>query len=115
MRMSSERIVKLLARYTGVTPSELVGPSRLGYIVEARHAAMVIMRERMGLTYPHIAKIMGNRHHSVGIYAVQKPREGAFGELIRDLNRELDAYVAENHEYLPRAASEQEKGTTGPL
>lgn len=106
MRISIPKLIGLLADYSGVTVSELLGDDRTKYTVIARHAVMIVLRERVGLTYPHIAKIMGDRDHATAMYAIKKSRSEALLRLIEEINHELDEYAAAGGEYTPKESTQ---------
>ncbi len=59
-----------VARMTGVSRAELVGPSRLKTITAARHHAMRCMRD-LGYSFPEIGRAF-NRDHTTAISACRK-------------------------------------------
>jgi len=107
MRIGIAQLILLIAEYSGVSVGDLLGRDRTRYTVLARHAAIIVLRERAGLTYPHIARIMGNRNHATAMYAVKKDRCGDLKNLIDDINRELDMYVQRTGVYTPRDSNDE--------
>lgn len=47
-----------------VTPADLIGRSRYGIFVEPRAVAILILRERYGMSYRHIGRMLDGRDHS---------------------------------------------------
>ena len=66
-------ILRACGREWDVAPSLLTGGRRQSYITEARHAAMVLLREE-GLTQEDIGAIF-QRDHTTVIHAVRRHRE----------------------------------------
>lgn len=95
MRVSVARVLEMLAEFTGVSVSEITGTSRIRFIAEARQAAMIVMRDRMNLSYPHIAKVFGHRHHSTVWYACNKDQSDSVRAIVKDINWEIDRMLAE--------------------
>lgn len=67
--MSARKLIELAAANHGVTPAQIVGPSRHKTIVRARHAAMLAIRTRSegegnAMSYPEIGELFGHRDHT---------------------------------------------------
>ncbi|WP_051630113.1 chromosomal replication initiator protein DnaA [Mycoplasma simbae] len=71
-RITPESIVEYVAKYYRVSKKDILGKSRLKDIVLARHIAMFIIREEMGISLEKIGQIFGNRDHSTIINAIKK-------------------------------------------
>jgi chromosomal replication initiation ATPase DnaA len=63
-------VVTALARFWGVRPMAVVGPSRVADVLQARYEAAWVLRA-MGLSYPVIGSILRRDHTSV-LMAVRK-------------------------------------------
>jgi hypothetical protein len=58
---------------TGVTVDEVLGKSRFRHIVAVRHEAIVRLAARFPwMSYPHLARLMGNRDHTTIMHALKK-------------------------------------------
>ena len=65
-------VMNLVAKRFGVSTAALLGPSRQKRIVRARHVAMYILHEELGLKDTEIGRLLGGRAHSTIISAVGK-------------------------------------------
>jgi len=62
-----------------------VGKSRKAELVRARHIAMYLLREEMGLTLQNVAQLMGGRDHTTVMHAVEKmEREIGINQEVRE-------------------------------
>lgn len=59
------RLIATVAQEHGVSPAELLGTSRHRHIITAKQAAMLAVRERMGLSYPVIGELFNRDHTTV--------------------------------------------------
>lgn len=58
---------------TGVTVDEVLGKSRQWHIVAVRHTATVAVAQRFPwMSYPQLARILGNRDHSSVMFVLKK-------------------------------------------
>lgn len=60
------QIIAAFCEVTHVPVREIIGPSKMGHIVKARHQAMYAARVLTGASYPIIAKAFNRRDH-VGV------------------------------------------------
>lgn len=90
MRVSVRTILELVVQQSGVSMSEIQGDRKFRYIVDARWAAMIVMRERLKMSLPHIAMVMGHKHHTTAIHAVKAKRSPELLELIDSINNAID-------------------------
>ena len=67
-----DKIIDEVANTFGVSGDELVGPSRRKRIVRARHVAMYLLHEDLGMTDTAIGRLLGGRNHSTVVNAVGK-------------------------------------------
>lgn len=63
-------IVGVVAKRFGFEADDLVGRSRTGGLVRARHLAMAVARSTLGRSYPELGRAFGRDHTSV-VTAVQ--------------------------------------------
>lgn len=84
-----ESVVDHVARYYRTTPAAMKGPKRERTIARARHIAMYLMREDMGLSLSEIGRAFGDRDHSTVFQACSK----VASQIEHDsaLQRDLDA------------------------
>ncbi len=67
-----ESVLETVATYYRTTPAAVKGPKRERSIARARHTAMYLMREDMGLSLVEIGRAFGNRDHSTVFQACSK-------------------------------------------
>ncbi len=65
-------VIKIVADFFEVSPSDLTGRSRKSGIVEPRQICMYLLRDILKLSYPHIGEKLGNRDHTTAIHACEK-------------------------------------------
>jgi len=75
------RVVLDVARSTGISPMEIVGPVRTGRLVAARHAAWWLLREISGLSMAMIGRLVG-RHHTSILHAIRTPSVAAWAVVL---------------------------------
>jgi chromosomal replication initiation ATPase DnaA len=80
-----------------VSRQELCGKSRRGDIVVARHAAMIVARERYKMRYSEIGKLFGGRNHATVCLATRKMYDPLIRELVTKINAWLDDYRDSNY------------------
>jgi hypothetical protein len=84
---SHRRIIRLVSDAYGLTFNDIVGDRRLAPIVLARQVCFYLMRVCSQMSYPEIARRIGNRDHSTALHGSNK-----IAELIKT-NAELRAVV----------------------
>jgi chromosomal replication initiator protein len=62
-------LVAAVARRLCLTPAEVTGPKRDRAVTYARHLAMYLLRQDLGMTYAAIAQLMGKKDHSTVVHA----------------------------------------------
>ena len=67
-----ELVMEIVAAYYRTTPVAMKGPKRERSIARARHTAMYLMREDMGLSLIEIGRSFGDRDHSTVFQACSK-------------------------------------------
>ena len=73
-RITVRGVVKVTARYYGMTPDELVSDRRARPVVRRRQVAMYVAYRMIGRGTPFIAYYMGKRHHTTirhGVRAIE--------------------------------------------
>ena len=83
------KVMQDVARHFGVTVEDLQSPSRREVYVNARGAAIRLLRERSSVTYSYhrLARIFGGRDHSTIVYAWR-----SFGVLVKRDPRVFEIY-----------------------
>lgn len=71
--MYEKEIIKAVAEESKVSVSEILGKSRTPHIVKARHSAMLILYDKIGMSYNAISKLL-MRDHSTIISAINSYR-----------------------------------------
>lgn len=68
---AAAQILAMVCRAHGVHQTRVLGRCRERRLVMARHAAMLIIRETLGWSYPEIARFF-HRDHSSVVAAIHK-------------------------------------------
>ena len=71
-RLEPDRVLDEVTGVFKVTTSDLVGASRRKRIVRARHVAMYLLSEELGMKDTEIGRLLGGRSHSTVISALRK-------------------------------------------
>lgn len=71
-RMRPQEVISVICKKMGLKNKDVVGKSRKAEIVKARHIAMYILREEMGIQLVRVAKLMGRNDHTTVMHAVEK-------------------------------------------
>lgn len=88
MSLRSEDLMVLVARYYKLSPEVLRGKSRKKNIVLARHVAMFLLRQVMGLSLSEVGQVLGFRDHSTVDHACKKVERLA--KMVPALRTEID-------------------------
>lgn len=64
------RVIHEVARFAGMTPQDITGPSRKRKFAYARQMAMLICRDYVNASFPEIGRAF-NRDHSTVLYGVE--------------------------------------------
>ncbi|MDO8430005.1 MAG: chromosomal replication initiator protein DnaA [bacterium] len=83
------QLIKIVADYFQILPTELIGRCRQKNVVEPRQIAMYLLRDILGLSYPDIGQRLGKRDHTTAIYAYRKLSEEINKN--QDLNQKIIA------------------------
>jgi len=67
-----EEIIKTVAKFSNLKPSDLKGKRKSSSIVLPRQIAMYIMRKKTTLSLPEIGQFFGGRDHSTVIHSIKK-------------------------------------------
>ncbi len=82
---ASQTVLKSVAEFYKITPSELIKRSRRKEIVRPRQIAMFLLREEVKYSFPEIGSKLGGRDHSTVIHACAKIKDE---ELHNDTTRQ---------------------------
>lgn len=66
------KLISTVAKYFDYKNKELLGTSRKADLVVARHIAMYLLREMLGIQHAKVGEIMGGRDHTTVMHAVEK-------------------------------------------
>jgi chromosomal replication initiation ATPase DnaA len=75
VKLTPRAIVEQVAHQHGLVAEQLIGASRLGPIVKARHEAMYRLRNETKLSAPQIARALGRTDHSTVLWGVKRHAE----------------------------------------
>ena len=67
-----DQIIRAVADYFEISPTDLNSRSRKQQFVEGRQIAAYLLREMLNLSYPFIGEKLGKRDHTTVIYACEK-------------------------------------------
>ncbi|MEK6952677.1 MAG: chromosomal replication initiator protein DnaA [Nanoarchaeota archaeon] len=67
-----DQIIKTVADYFEISPSDLISRSRKKELVECRQITAYLLRDILSLSYPFIGERLGKRDHTTVIYACEK-------------------------------------------
>jgi chromosomal replication initiator protein len=89
-----DRVLAAVCEAFKVKPKEVRGKSRLRSIVQARHVAMALARDPVGLPLKTIGAYFGGRDHSTVLHACRVVAEGmktdpTYAKTVRDLRRKV--------------------------
>ena len=96
--IKAEKIVDAAASLYGVPREKVIGKSRLGRYVHARHSAMKLTRDQTRLSHKEIASMYSGRDHSTVVCAVKKI-EG-YLQYDQSYRNEYNALVERYHEIM---------------
>lgn len=85
-------IIEWVSEESGVSVSDLLGPSQSGKVVPARAAAYILLREIRSMSYPEIAAKMNRRSHNTVWGAVNGDRRESTTDLIERVNRRIESW-----------------------
>jgi len=70
-----DQILSVVAERYNIRLEDLLGKSRKKELVFPRHLAAYLLREKLSLSFPQIAKILGKKDHTSTMYAYRKIKE----------------------------------------
>jgi chromosomal replication initiator protein len=70
--LTSDHVIKAVAKYFGVTEEKLLGKKRSRDIALPRQIAMYLIREETGASLPQIGDTLGGRDHTTILYGYEK-------------------------------------------
>jgi chromosomal replication initiator protein len=93
-QVTSDEVIEAVASFFNVKSSDIKGARRLKQIVRPRHIAMYLVRQHVGLSYPEIGRVFGNRDHATVQHATKKmaaqlPRDADLRNTVQLLERSL--------------------------
>lgn len=93
-RLDERRIISVVADYYSLTPAQLIGTSRAGNIILARHLAMYLVRLILDLPFARIGLVFGNKDHSTVMSGVRKVEKelktnAALQVVVSEIRKEL--------------------------
>lgn len=73
-RLRPIQLISLVAKHYDFKNKDIVGKSRKAELVEARHVAIYLLRDELGLQLTKIGELMGGRDHTTIMHAEEKIR-----------------------------------------
>ncbi|MBI3954680.1 chromosomal replication initiator protein DnaA [Candidatus Collierbacteria bacterium] len=81
------KIISVVAKQFDFRNKDLLGKSRKAELVKARHIAMFLLREELGMQLTKVGELMGGRDHTTVMHAVEKIEQEF------DVNQEIRSEV----------------------
>jgi chromosomal replication initiation ATPase DnaA len=72
--MNPQTIIAATAAYFGIRPCDLIGPGRNKSLIKARFIACSLVREKLDVSYPELAKMFGYNDHTSALNGVRRAR-----------------------------------------
>jgi len=72
--VTADHVIAVAAKHFGIRPCDIIGPGRSPRLIKARFICCSIVRERLDLSYPELAKALGYGDHTAAINAVRQAR-----------------------------------------
>ncbi len=72
--MTADTIINATAEYFGMRPCDLIGPGRSKTRIKARFIACSLVRERLDVSYPELARMFGYNDHTSAMNGVRRAR-----------------------------------------
>ncbi|KKT46026.1 MAG: Chromosomal replication initiator protein DnaA, partial [Candidatus Collierbacteria bacterium GW2011_GWF2_44_15] len=66
------KVISTVAKYFDYKNKDLLGSSRKADLVQARHIAMFLLRDSLGIQLEKVGELMGGRDHTTVMHAVEK-------------------------------------------
>lgn len=73
--INPNQVISAVAKFFDVPDSDIVGRSRNKELIEPRQVCVYLLRNLLNMSYPFIAKKIGNRDHTTAIYSYKKIHE----------------------------------------
>jgi chromosomal replication initiator protein len=73
--VSSDMVIRTVASYYGLKPSQLKSKNNARRISQPRQVAMYICKDLTGLSLPQIGKDFGGKHHTTVLHSIRKIEE----------------------------------------
>jgi chromosomal replication initiator protein len=70
--ITPSQIIKIVAEFFEILPSDFIGRSRKKGVVEPRQITAFLLRDMLGMSYPEIGEKLGKRDHSTAIHSYEK-------------------------------------------
>jgi chromosomal replication initiation ATPase DnaA len=88
------RVIAAVCLATGVQQYDLLGPRRKKHIVQARHAAAIVMSRRYKIRMKNIASILNLRCHTTIVHAMKKANDPDMKALVEFVDAKLDSRLS---------------------
>ena len=70
--INPNQIITAVAKFFETSPTDIVGRARNKELIEPRQVSVYLLRNMLNMSYPFIAKKIGNRDHTTAIYSFRK-------------------------------------------
>lgn len=70
--INPNQIIAAVAKFFETSPNDIVGRARNKELIEPRQVSVYLLRNMLNMSYPFIAKKIGNRDHTTAIYSFRK-------------------------------------------
>lgn len=70
--ISSRKVIKIVADYFSIEPSDILGKRRIKELVYPRQLVMYLLREELNQSYPQIGELLGGKDHTTIMHGFNK-------------------------------------------
>lgn len=100
-KISTEEVIKIVAKSCNVTVDDIRSNMRRENIVEARHITCGVLRNEFDYSLKFIGDVMGGKHHTTIIHSIRTFRDrykvyNDYKQLVDGVTNEIKVYIACN-------------------
>jgi chromosomal replication initiator protein len=92
-RPNARQIQEAVAAKLGLSPDDILSPSRTAPVARARQLAMYLTRELTDLSLPAIAQVFNRRDHTTVLHAIRRVERGVLEDV--GLSRTIEELTSE--------------------
>jgi chromosomal replication initiator protein len=99
--INPNQVISAVAKFFETSTTDIIGKARNKELIEPRQVTVYLLREMLNMSYPFIAKKIGNRDHTTAIYSYRK----VVADLVK--NAQLSQKIASIKEELSKLGASQ--------